>query len=68
VPSTFSFSQFSLISFSTSVIFIYSFLSYTRPVAASFISDDGDNSLALNGYSDMQIQKLGHWKGKMIKE
>jgi hypothetical protein len=28
----------------------------------------GANALALSGYSDMQIQKVGRWKGAMFKE
>ncbi len=28
----------------------------------------GVNALALSGYSDTQIQKMGHWKGAMFKE
>jgi hypothetical protein len=28
----------------------------------------GANALALSGYSDMQIQKMGRWKGAMFKE
>jgi hypothetical protein len=28
----------------------------------------GANALALLGYSDTQIQKMGHWKGATIKE
>jgi hypothetical protein len=28
----------------------------------------GANALALSGYSNMQIQKMGRWKGVMFKE
>jgi hypothetical protein len=28
----------------------------------------GANALALNGYSDMRIQKMGRWKGATFKE
>jgi hypothetical protein len=28
----------------------------------------GANALALSGYSDTQIQKMGHWKGATFKE
>ncbi len=28
----------------------------------------GANALALSGYSDMQIQKMGQWKGVTLKE
>ncbi len=28
----------------------------------------GANALALSGYSDMQIQKMGRWKGATFKE
>jgi hypothetical protein len=28
----------------------------------------GANALALSGYSDTQIQKMGQWKGAMFKE
>jgi hypothetical protein len=32
------------------------------------IQSGGANAVALSGYSDTQIQKMGHWKGAMFKE
>ncbi len=32
------------------------------------LQSGGENALALSGYLDTQIQKMGHWKGAMFKE
>jgi hypothetical protein len=32
------------------------------------LQSGGANALALSGYSDTQIQKMGHWKGATFKE
>jgi len=32
------------------------------------LQSGGANALALTGYSDTQIQKMGHWRGATFKE
>jgi hypothetical protein len=39
-----------------------------EPINMHSLQSGSTNALALSGYSDMQIQKMGRWNGAMFKE